>query len=186
MKFFQSRALYFFLGLFLAVAIPGVYAWNTAVDPGDPLTADKWNDLVDQVESANVPQGAVMAFNLDSCPSGWRLANGSGTIAGRSVPDLRDEFIRGAGGSYSVGNTQSYAIENIEGDVSFLVSASLNAVSSAQGVFGHSTNINGYLDSSSGGSWEGSRNFDFDASRVVNTANETRPRNVALLFCIKE
>ena len=36
-----------------------------------------------------------------------------------------------------------------------------------------------------GGWGEQSVSFDFDASRVVPTANENRPRNVALLACIK-
>lgn len=51
MKIFKSKMFYFFLGLFLAIAIPGVYAWNSNVSSGDPLTASKWNDLVSKVES---------------------------------------------------------------------------------------------------------------------------------------
>ena len=39
-----------------------------------------------------------------------------------------------------------------------------------------------------GDSGDGGNNpaaFDFDASRVVPTASENRPRNIALLACIK-
>ncbi len=36
------------------------------------------------------PAGAVMAFNLATCPTGWAPANGTG-----GMPDLRGEFVRG-------------------------------------------------------------------------------------------
>jgi len=38
----------------------------------------------------DVPLGAVVAFNLASCPTGYSPANGS-----NGTPDLRGEFIRG-------------------------------------------------------------------------------------------
>jgi len=40
--------------------------------------------------SLNVPAGAIMAFNLATCPTGWAPANGAG-----GMPDLRGEFLRG-------------------------------------------------------------------------------------------
>jgi len=40
--------------------------------------------------SSFIPSGAIMAFALNSCPTGWKEANGNnGTL------DLRGEFIRG-------------------------------------------------------------------------------------------
>ena len=51
----------------------------------DPLTATKWNNLV----KATVPTGAVMAFNLSTCPNWWLPADWT-----NSTPDLRWEFIR--------------------------------------------------------------------------------------------
>ena len=41
-------------------------------------------------QSVSFPAGAIMAFNLTSCPGGWDAADGSG---GR--PDLRGMFLRG-------------------------------------------------------------------------------------------
>jgi hypothetical protein len=55
------------------------------------------NDRMEQVcpggvcpGSGSSPSGAIIAFNLASCPTGWSAADGGG---GR--PDLRGEFVRG-------------------------------------------------------------------------------------------
>ena len=44
--------------------------------------------------SSGVPEGAIMAFNLAECPTGWVLADGSS-----GTPDLRGIFLRGSGTS---------------------------------------------------------------------------------------
>ena len=51
-KFISSRALYFFIGVFLSIAIVTVYAALPTVSPGDPLTAAKWNELVNKVNES--------------------------------------------------------------------------------------------------------------------------------------
>src|SRR6056297_2220193 len=51
MRILQSKVFYFFLGLFLAIAIPSVYAaWNDPVSSGDPLTSAKWNNLINEIQ----------------------------------------------------------------------------------------------------------------------------------------
>ena len=75
-------------GFALAVSAFGaVYAaYSTlGVANGDQLSSSKWNEVV----SYTVPPGAVMAFNLTSCPNGWSEADGNG---GR--PNLRGQFVR--------------------------------------------------------------------------------------------
>lgn len=37
-------------------------------------------------------------------PAGWHLCDGS-VIGGRTLPDLRDKFVVGAGDTYAVGDT---------------------------------------------------------------------------------
>ncbi|MFZ3232079.1 MAG: hypothetical protein WA194_00815 [Patescibacteria group bacterium] len=59
---------------------------NLSVAGGDQLSSSKWNELV----SYSVPPGAVMAFNLPACPTGWSEADG-----GSGRPNLRGQFIRG-------------------------------------------------------------------------------------------
>ena len=44
--------------------------------------------------SGGLPAGAVMAFNLTSCPSGWVAAD----CSGGGSPDLRGAFVRGING----------------------------------------------------------------------------------------
>ena len=58
----------------------------------------------------------------------------------------------------------------------------LNTIFTATGAFTGSTGATSG-DNGSGGA--ATVNFAFDASNVVNTATETRPRNIALLYCIK-
>jgi hypothetical protein len=47
-----------------------------------------------------LPAGTVAMWSGATIPDGWTLCNGSD-----GTPDLRDRFVLGAGGSYSVGNT---------------------------------------------------------------------------------
>lgn len=49
-----------------------------------------------------LPRGMIVMWggSVDSIPTGWQLCNGS-----NGAPDLRGQFIVGAGGSYTVGNT---------------------------------------------------------------------------------
>lgn len=54
--------------LFVIVASWVTYAaWNDIVSNGDPLDAASWNGVVEHT----VPSGAVVAFDLGACPTGW-------------------------------------------------------------------------------------------------------------------
>ena len=52
--------------------------------------------------SAGIPTGGIIMWSgsIASIPSGWVLCNGT-----NATPDLRDRFIVGAGGSYSIGES---------------------------------------------------------------------------------
>lgn len=100
-----------------------------------------------------------------------------------NLPDLRGEFIRGWDNGRGIdterifGSLQEDAIRNITGSIS----AGFNdAPTSNTGAFFGATANGTY----SGGSVTHHRSY-FDASKVVPTANENRPRNIALLACIK-
>ncbi len=77
------------LGFGMAILAVGIayatYSGLTA-STGETLTKDKWNEMLQYT----VPPGAVMAFNLTTCPTNWSEADGGG---GR--PNLRGQFIRG-------------------------------------------------------------------------------------------
>lgn len=148
------------------------------------------------LSSLTVPAGAIMAFNLNTCPTGWAAANGTG-----GTPDLRGEFIRGldAGRGVDVGrtlnSTQLDALQNITGSFGNVLyqtglSSYNNTNSNCNGAFQTGSSSYGVYQGASGGAatvhagpGEG---FDFDASNVARTSTETRPRNVAFLYCIKQ
>lgn len=59
-----------------------------------------------------IPAGVIVMWSgaVANIPSGWSLCNGtSGT------PDLRDRFVMGAGGTYTVGNTGGSATSSAAG-----------------------------------------------------------------------
>lgn len=153
--------------------------------------------------TSNTP-GNVSAFAMSSAPSGWLKCNGAaisrttysalfasiGTTFGGgngsttfNLPDLRGEFIRGwddgrgADSGRGFGSYQGDAIRNITG-----------MVKTANERNDHLNNgafyTNGTASSGTGGGSLG-RRVSFNVSRVVPTAADNRPRNRALLYCIK-
>jgi microcystin-dependent protein len=112
----------------------------------------------------------------------WGVGDGLTTF---NIPDLRGEFIRGwdNGKGTDSGRTfasnQNYAIENIIGTFGYYNSL---AGTSYSGAFYQAGNVN-TADSNNGGTQ--AYLTGFDASTVVNTSTETRPRNIALMYCIK-
>ena len=166
---------------------------------------------VTQAKASNmlVPSGAIMAFAMNSSPTGWLAANGAavsrttyadlfaaiGSTYGSgdgsttfNLPNLNGVFIRGSGSqtisgtSYTSGTfgaSQQDSIQNITGTAGRFDGAFLNATSS--GAFTISSQ-NGTIGGGGTGSY---RTIDFDASRVARTSTETRPVNIAMLYCIK-
>ncbi len=157
---------------------------------------------------SGTPTGAVIYHAANTAPTGFIKANGAtvsrstyadlfsaiGTTFGVGdgsttfqLPDLRGEFLRGwddsrgADSGRSFGSYQSWAIENITGTFTD-IRVRLNTVYSTSGAFTGSTGTTSG-DANAGGA--ATVNFAFNASNVVNTASETRPRNIALLACIK-
>ena len=164
--------------------------------------------------SGMVPSGTVLYFAGQTAPAGWLKANGAavsrtayaalfaaiGTTYGAgdgsttfNLPDLRGEFMRGWDDGRGIdhgrafGSAQGDAIRNITGSID-------TGSNSGHQLFDQAT-ARGALaisklhwrtwtsDTRDGGNNPAA--FDFDASRVVPTASENRPRNIALLACIK-
>lgn len=164
--------------------------------------------------SGMVPSGAVLYFAGQTAPAGWLKANGAavsrtayaalfaaiGTTYGAgdgsttfNLPDLRGEFMRGWDDGRGIdsgrvlGSAQGDAIRNITGSID-------TGSHNGQQLFDEATATGALAISRrqwkkwTGDSGDGGNNpaaFDFDASRVVPTAAENRPRNIALLACIK-
>ncbi len=168
---------------------------------------EKWvlqNPAKGIVPSSGVPIGTIEYFAAATPPAGYLKADGSevgreicadlyrviGTTYGQgdgestfNLPDLRGEFVRGwdAGrhldSGRGFGTTQGDAIQNITGYFG------AHSTLTANGVF--SKKNSGASENVGVGGGVSSNSVFFDASAVVPTANENRPRNIALLACIK-
>lgn len=161
-----------------------------------------------------VPSGAVFAFAMSTAPSGYLECDGSavsrttyaelfaaiGTTWGAgdesttfNLPDLRGEFIRGwdngrgADSGRVFGSEQSWAIENMTGRVGTIGTPNEGFFGEetieATGPFGLEPSLSGIQPGGTSSSTPSG--FNFDASRVVNTSTETRPRNISMMYCIK-
>ncbi|UJR63897.1 phage tail protein [Dickeya zeae] len=156
-------------------------------------------------EFVGIPQPWPQA----TAPAGWLKCNGQSfdknvyprlaqVYPSGVLPDLRGEFIRGwddgrgvDAGRYIMSG-QSDAIRNLKGKFSILANGAtapikLMTPNFTEGVFFVDgdrgvTNQDGYVINSNA-NYAG--NFAFDASRVVPTANENRPRNIAFNYIVR-
>ena len=160
---------------------------------------------------STIPAGAVMAFAMDTAPSGWLAANGAavkrtgtggypalfdaiGTLYGVgdtlttfNLPDLRGYFVRGSGtnidGTVSgvFGAKQADAFQNFTGTIE------IDAFIKPEGAFNTDSTARGnYIDNTGATGPSGaSERVELDPSTVARTSTETRPKNIAMLYCIK-
>lgn len=160
---------------------------STATDAA--LTAAKGKELSDILD---VIAYSPIPYFGNSAPSGFLAMNGQAITSaqypklfaryGSSLPDLRGCFVRGLGGnSDALGVVQGDAIRNITGRTP---GGSIDRIpaTSYTGAFQRSEDWAGSVSS---GENFGVKISTFDASRVVPTANENRPKNIAFLYIVK-
>lgn len=146
--------------------------------------------------------GMTAYFATDAIPAGWiafddiaakvsaqtypelyrHLVAKYGSIA--SVPKVDDRFLRNAGNGLQVGQTQGDAIRNITGRFGPLDNDIQSGIENMlDGAF-YLINENKYYGLN--GKWNDNNPVTgFDASRVVPTAEENRPKSLVLKLCIK-
>ncbi|MDD4151845.1 MAG: hypothetical protein PHR68_04485 [Candidatus Gracilibacteria bacterium] len=177
----MNKLKYHFLGglVFLGTVLFGYIGYtaytNLAIQAdGATITRDIWNDVINKVNTIGntyAPTGAIMAFYLISCPTGRIIADGT-----NGTPDLRGEFIRGIdnGRGVDTGRTlaswQSDSIKNHR----HYANPTNNSPSNGQPDYANTT-IN--LDTQSNIRSTGD---------MIGGGTETHPRNVALLYCMKQ
>jgi microcystin-dependent protein len=163
---------------------------------------------------SQVPTGAVEAFAMSTAPSGWLACNGAaisrttyatlfaaiGTTFGTgdgvttfNVPDVRGYFVRGWDNGRGVdsartfGSNQAFAMQQHR------------HLHGTDGNGGSGYNGNGYADSlgntATSGNQSGAAGYAHNTTTAmmpttaggtaVNGAAETRPVNIAMLYCIK-
>ncbi|WP_033569007.1 phage tail-collar fiber domain-containing protein [Dickeya undicola] len=157
-------------------------------------------------EFVGIPQPWPQA----TAPAGWLKCNGQAfdksvyprlaqVYPSGVLPDLRGEFIRGwddgrgADNARELLSLQGDAIRNLIGEQSLVVAYNgksngvfyNNGKNSNEGVYEDNSNIvNAPPVGSASASSQGERIY-FDASRVVPTANENRPRNIAFNYIVR-
>lgn len=174
-------------------------------DTNDAHPISAITGLQEALEDAT-PTGLVVINPVETIPDGFLECNGAelskttyadlygvigtqygGTSTTFRLPELRGEFVRGwdngRGADDSgrgIGSRQSDAIRNIAGGFGgsygqhptyFYASGAFSAVKASN--YTH------------GSRYSGGYNLVFDASRQVPTAAQNRPRNVAMMYCIK-
>lgn len=197
------------------IDLPGVNIKGNQDTSGNAATATRLQNAVcingipfDGSKDINAtPAGAVQFFAMDTAPVGWLKANGAavsrtsyaslytaigtrfGAGDGKStfnLPDLRGEFLRaydegrGVDDGRQLGTAQSDTVQRMTGeigDITFVGKDYSNGVFSRENV---STAKIGTVTPLT-------LNFKvkFDNAAVARTSAETRPRNIALLACIK-
>lgn len=175
--------------------------------PGDTCILRAITDNTVEVlcySSATGNVAMVAHFAQITAPNGWLKANGAavsrtayaalfaaiGTTFGEgdgsttfNLPDLRGEFIRGLDDGRGLdsdrllGSSQLDALQTITGTVGGFYTNS----ASASGAF----TVASASGARSQGSEDSRRTIKFDSSLVTRGGSETRPRNIALLACIK-
>lgn len=147
-------------------------------------------------EGSALPVGVPVPWPSATPPTGWLKCNGAAFSAEEypelakayptnKLPDLRGEFIRGWDDGRGIDTNRSLlasqgdAIRNIIGA---LVDVRFNTYPSDSGVFTTSVIGDASSDSIKGGY---AKQVTFDASRVVPTANENRPRNIAFNYIVR-
>ncbi|MGL5051056.1 MAG: tail fiber protein, partial [Fusobacteriaceae bacterium] len=162
----------------------------------------------DEGGSDNGPIGSIFPYVGAVIPLGYLLCDGR-TIAradypelydliGDRIPDLRGEFIRGLDNGRGVdagrtmGSMQGDSIRNITGEFGNIGSAGNRSfpigLRNAGGAFfksGETSKDVGDIDTLQNFILDSNASINFDASLVVPTANENRPRNVAYNYIIK-
>lgn len=176
----------------LAVAAGGITS-NELADNA-VVTAKIADGAVTQAKASNMllPAGAIMAFAMNGAPTGWLAADGSavsrttyanlfsaiGTTYGSgdgsttfTLPDLRGYFVRGSG-------------TNSDGTV-----AGAFGEKQADEIKSHTHVLYKHRGTTDGGNTNATRFDNGNGLGPVNTqatgGTETRPKNIAMLYCIK-
>ena len=141
--------------------------------------------------SASIPTGMVMPFVGSTAPTDWLECDGSSipsqytdliALVGANVPDFRGEFIRGWDNGRGVDSGRS--ILTAQGEA-------FKSHTHVQNAHTHRQALGGSLLFVAGGAGGVSGNADYQNVNSTTAVNqntggtETRPRNIALMYCIK-
>lgn len=171
----------FAVGLAVVLSFYALMAQSlTSFNAGDVVSASTIN--------ANfliaAPEGTISAFHLSACPNGWVAADGTG-----GTPDLRGRFIRGrddaGSGAAGVDPSGVRAVGDEQMDA-FQGHYHSHDIRTATGgtdrnaTIGRGTTTGGTVDTI-----VAQDPITDGANGTPRISDETRPRNVALIFCMR-
>lgn len=179
-------------------------------DASNSLEAVTLQQVTQLVANSVTPSGAVQLFAMDTAPTGWLAANGQvvsrttyaalfaaiGTTYGPGdgfstfrLPDLRGEFVRGwdngrgVDGGRSIGSAQVGQV----GQHDLKIRTTDFSSASAAIYFSSKTALAGGIPINAADSWRGEPALGAtqEHQNTQLAGLETRPRNIAMLYCIK-
>ena len=158
-----------------------------------------WQEWVNKSSSTALPTGTIIAWAGLTPPAGCLECAGQslsrttygalftaiGTTWGTTsadnfkLPDFKTSarFLRSRGDGLEVGMTQEDAIRDITGSITLF-----SAVGYATGAFSKPSGATIYSAAGGGG---GTNVINYKVSDVVPTADENRPKNAVVMYCIK-
>lgn len=188
----------------------GPQSGNGIKTPGAAGSEDYWQNLADMLSksssesssSSDNPVGAVIMYHGITAPEGYLACDGkafsataypklAAVLQSAVTPDMRGYFVRGYdtrnsidpdGESRAIGSLQQDAMQPISGE--FFANRTVHNTGGGP-QSGPFYLASGHRTSSIDGGGSTYNGIGFDSSRVTRTAEETRPRNVCLLYCIK-
>ena len=179
------------LSLFAALLFLLPLLASSPIHGADATSFDPTRVEVKAKGSGGVPVGMILAWPVGQNPEdmdNWLECNGQNispsvypelfAVVGGQVPDLRGLFLRGHGGdSAALGVRQGDAIRNIKGQITGNGLMSGGATGPFYSWYTQNFGIgNGAYDKNG---------VAFDASRVVPTAEENRPVNMAVRYLVR-
>lgn len=168
---FLGTVLTWFIGFAAYTNLPTQENWTT-------LNKDIWNEMITKVNTIwaqvntlwSSPAWAIMAFYLTSCPSWWIAADGTNW-----TPDLRWAFIRwmnwNANWRDIVRTLWDYKVDTLK--------SHSHSLPYGPNAWWWSYALNSLYNALSGVSW-------YIGSTQNYWDNETSPKNIALLYCMKQ
>lgn len=179
----------------LAESVPPDNSVSTAKLSAGAVTTDKialsavtTDRLGADVRFSIVPTGAIMTFYRSTAPTGWLACDGSTipeqfaaliSLVGVNTPNLQGQFIRGLTTNFSTTSRDPSATR-------ILGSVQEDAIENHTHTYTLAVNSNVYSHNGGAGALR-TLARDTDTGGVVSSlsAIETRPVNIALLYCIK-
>ncbi|MCT4533767.1 phage tail protein [Halodesulfovibrio sp.] len=189
------------ISIYVLVTLAIIFAVSFA--NADDATSFNPTAVTVKAEPTGLAIGSVVAWSRSSVPQNYLRCNGQSfststypklyaALGSSRVPNYDGEFLRGAGGSRgSVGSLQGDAIRNITGSFSsdnIEHHEFLGDVVNGDGamvVEGKGSKLAVMAPKDGKYSGYGARAINFDASNVVPTASENRPRNIAVMYIIR-